>query len=127
MTEAYAKAGLLNVPRPNDDDDDDDIPPLDYPIGAVWPPPNRGRVGPRIPVGMNSADQIYNPRTGRWIRNTNANRQRILGQGDDLIFRWAEDIPEPAPPRIQRRQPGDRYVIAGLVMEVVRDVRPWHA
>ena len=27
----------------------------------------------------------------------------------------------------QPRQPRDCYVIAGLVMERVRDVRPWHA
>lgn len=121
MTEAYRDAGLLDVPRPNDDDDDD-IPPLDYPIGAVWPPENNGHQRfVRIPVGMNSAEQVYNPRTGRWIRNTNANRQRILGQGDDLIFRSPEDIPDPAPRN--NRRPGDRYVINGLVMEVVRDLR----
>jgi len=122
MTEAYRDAGLLDVPRPNDDDHDD-IPPLDYPIGAVWPPANNVRpLADRfvpIPAGINSAQQIYNPRTGRWIRNTNANRQRILGQGDDLIPRWAEDIPDPAP----RQRPGDRYVIDGLEMVVVRDLR----
>lgn len=126
MTEAYAKAGLLNVPRANDDDD---IPPLDYPIGAVWPPENNA-LAPRLRDDLTTETHIYNPRTYRWIRNNNANRLRILGNGGHRpTDQPLGDAPEIIEQRngFNRRQPGDRYVIAGLVMEVVRDVRPWHA
>ena len=142
MTEAYRDAGLLDVPRANDDDeiaelerqyDDADWDDAQQFAEQYHARRARGDMLPRQPQlrdDLTTETHIYNPYTIRWIRNTNANRLRILASGGHRDG----DMPLGNPPEIieqrngfQRRQPGERYVIAGLVMEVVRDVRPWHA
>ena len=131
MTDAYAEAGLLNralrlgPPEPGRDDFDTED---DY---ENWLADQAENVqvdivprAPRLRDDLTTETHIYNPYTHNWIRNTNANRQRILGNGGHEP--WHRAIYEP-PEIVQvpgnNRRPGDRYIIAGLVMEVVRDLR----
>ena len=138
MTDAYAEAGLLNraalrfgPPEPGRDDFDTED---DY---ENWLADRAEHIevdivprAPRLRDDLTTETHIYNPYTIRWIRNTNANRLRILASGGhrptDQPLGNAPEIIEQRN-GFNRRQPGERYVIAGLVMEVVRDVRPWHA
>jgi len=131
MTDAYAEAGLLNralrfgPPEPGRDDFDTED---DY---ENWLADQAENVqvdivprAPRLRDDLTTERHIYNPYTHNWIRNTNANRQRILGNGGHEP--WHRAIYEP-PEIVQvpgnNRRPGDRYVIAGLEMIVVRDLR----
>jgi hypothetical protein len=113
MTDAYAEAGLFQAPQPQANN---------------WNPLEMERVTPaRLRDDLTTETHIWNGYTQRWIRNNNANRQRILAQGGHESWHRAY---YPAPEIVQvrngtadRRRPGDRYVIAGLEMVVVRDLR----
>lgn len=108
MTDAYAEAGLLNraalrfgPPEPGRDDFDteddyenwlaDQAENVEVDIAPQVIAPHLTTETQPLSINWNSAEQVYDPRHRCWIPNTDANRQHI--GGDNLIFRWAQDIP----------------------------------
>ena len=114
MTDAFAQAGLLDgagawrlmraryepdlLGRDDFDTEDDyenwladQAEDLEVDIAPQVIAPHLTTETQPLSINWNSAEQVWDPRHKCWISNTDANRQHI--GGDNLMFRWAQDIP----------------------------------